>query len=61
MSEVKEPNSKADVDGPAGTLVFHVGALRWIPLEPLGRLEYATLEGSSTRSGCATQIVEWRA
>src|SRR5258706_12139682 len=31
-------SARADVGGPAGALVLRVGALRWIPPEPLGRL-----------------------
>ena len=48
--EEKRPNAEADGGGPAGALVFHFGALKWIPLKPLRRLTHAALEGYSMRS-----------
>ena len=53
----KTPNAEAGVGvgRSAGILVFHVGALRWIPLEPSAQLAHAALEGYSTRSERAPQ------
>ena len=58
--EEKRPNADANGGRPAGALVFHVGALRWIPLEPLRRLAHAVLERYSTRFECVPQEVEWK-
>ena len=58
--EEKRSNAEANGGGPAGALVFHIGALRWIPPEPLRRLAHAVLEGYSTRFKCVPQAVEWK-
>ena len=38
----KRPTAKTNGGGQVKTLVFHVGALRWIQPEPLGRLAHRT-------------------
>ena len=57
--EEKRLNAEVNGGGPARALVFHGGALRWRPPEPL-RLAHAVLEGYSTCFKCVPQAVEWK-